>query len=76
MAKKTPLTFEKALAGLEQTADKLAGEDLPLEEALQLYEQGMQYYQTCETILESARQKIEQYDRQSGELKKIDRKGQ
>lgn len=60
-AKAEPLKLEKALAALEKIVGQLeAEEDLPLDKAIALYEQGVKLSQQCEKKLEQARQKIVQ----------------
>ncbi len=50
--------FEEALAELEQVVSHLEGE-VKLEEALKLFDRGMQLSQHCEEFLKTAEQKIE-----------------
>ncbi len=63
MSKEKKLTFEEALAKLEETSENLQKDDVTLEEALKNYELGVEYYRQCSEILENARQKIETYSR-------------
>jgi len=58
---KTKLTFEEALAGLEQSASDLIKSDITLEEALSAFENGIEYYAKCGEILDSAKQRISTY---------------
>jgi len=60
------LTFEEALAGLEKAASDLSRSDVTLEETLKNFEQGIEYYNECNKILDSARQKITTYERKAG----------
>jgi exodeoxyribonuclease VII small subunit len=60
MAKKQ-LTFEEALAGLEKSASDLVKSDVTLEETMKNFEQGIEYYNKCNEILENAQQKITSY---------------
>lgn len=50
--------FENLLSQLEKTADKLENPDVSLEEAIKLYEKGMELSKECTQILENAKQKI------------------
>ena len=65
IAKKKPiegdssLTFEAALAELEQVVADLEGGELGLEESLQRYEQGVARLKQCQLQLAAAEQKIE-----------------
>ena len=54
----TELTFEQALARLDETVRALEAGDLPLDEATRLYEQGMKLAQTCNEMLASAELRI------------------
>lgn len=58
-----PKTFEEALERLEKAAEALKREDLPLEEAMKNYEDGIRYFNQCEKILKAARQKIETFQK-------------
>lgn len=50
--------FEQALAELERVVELLEG-DVKLEEALSLFDRGMQLSQHCEAFLKDAEQRIE-----------------
>jgi exodeoxyribonuclease VII small subunit len=52
-------TFEAALAKLEQIVQRLEKGELPLEESLVLYEEGVKLSRLCHTKLEEAEGKIE-----------------
>jgi exodeoxyribonuclease VII small subunit len=52
-------TFEQALQQLEQIVQKLEKGDLPLEESLRLYEDGLRLSRLCHGKLEEAEGKIE-----------------
>jgi exodeoxyribonuclease VII small subunit len=70
-AKNKELTFEEALSLLEHSAEALKSDDTTLEEAMNQYEQGMQYYNRCVALLSEAKKKIEIYDRSKEELKEF-----
>lgn len=53
------LSFEAALERLEQTVSKLEEGDLPLEEALVLFESGVALSRRCNETLEAAERRIE-----------------
>lgn len=53
------LTFEEAYAKLEKIAEKLSSNDIPLEDAIKLYEEGIKLSNYCAKALENAKQKIE-----------------
>lgn len=54
-----PKDFESALKTLEDIVAKLEGGTLPLEEALNLFEQGVQLSRFCNARLEEAERKVE-----------------
>lgn len=54
------LTFEQALARLEEIAHKLESGDPPLEEAIALAEEGIKLSHFCEEQLTAAEGKIQQ----------------
>ncbi len=59
MSEERQLSFEQALAELEQIVQKLERGELPLEESLRLYEQGIALSRLCHGKLEEAEGKIE-----------------
>ncbi len=48
------LSFEKALQALETLVDELEKGDLPLEDAVKKYEEGMRLSKQCKAMLEKA----------------------
>ena len=59
MKKTDEPTFEQALQQLEQIVQKLEKGDLPLEESLRLYEDGIRLSRLCHGTLEEAEGRIE-----------------
>ena len=55
-----PQSFEAALKQLEDVVQKLEKGELPLEESLRLYEEGIRLSRFCHAKLEEAEGKIEQ----------------
>lgn len=53
------LDFERALAELEGLVERLERGDLPLEEALQTFERGVELTRHCQGSLKAAQQKVE-----------------
>jgi exodeoxyribonuclease VII small subunit len=53
------LTYEEALAELEQTVESLEGEQNPLEDAMKLFERGQALVAHCGALLESAQLKVQ-----------------
>ncbi len=53
------LTYEEALAELEQTVEMLEGEQNPLDEAMKLFERGQALASRCGVLLEAAQLKVQ-----------------
>jgi exodeoxyribonuclease VII small subunit len=53
------LSFEEAYTALEKIAEKLGSNEISLDEAVKLYEEGMHLSKYCAQTLENAKQKIE-----------------
>jgi exodeoxyribonuclease VII small subunit len=51
-------TFEEALGQLEAVVARLEGGDLPLEEALRAFEEGIRLARVCAARLEDAEQRV------------------
>ena len=58
MNKKNEKTFEDALQRLEEIAQLLENEETPLEDSIQLFEEGIELKDFCEEKLKSAKLKI------------------
>lgn len=67
MAEKERLSFEKALLRLETIIEKLKDESLPMEESIELYEEGIMLSNQCTKTLEGAEQRIEKVHREQPE---------
>jgi exodeoxyribonuclease VII small subunit len=52
-------TFEEALHELEEIVNRLEQGDLPLEEALGLFEEGVRLSRSCHTKLDEAQKRVE-----------------
>ena len=55
-----PVPFEATLAQLEALVARLESGELPLDEALSTFEQGVRLTRECQTALGSAQQKVQQ----------------
>jgi len=60
------LSFEQALAELEQIVAKLESGQAPLEDSIRMYERGAALKAHCEARLEAARLKVEQIVQRAG----------
>ena len=65
--KTSDLTFEQALAELDETVRALEAGQLPLAEATRLYEKGMRLSRICSEMLAAAELKITQIQTAYGE---------
>jgi len=70
MTNKPELDFEGAMDRLEEIVRELEHGDVPLEKAIDLFQQGMKLSQLCGNKLEEVEQKIEMIATQDGELRK------
>lgn len=69
MSKKSPKTFEEAIARLEALTQAMQSSDMPLEEALAAYQEGSELVKFCQAKLTEAEQKLQVLD--AGELKEL-----
>jgi exodeoxyribonuclease VII small subunit len=53
-------TFESAFSQLQELVKKLEGGNLPLEESLKAFEEGVRLTRLCQDSLSKAEQKVEQ----------------
>jgi exodeoxyribonuclease VII small subunit len=60
--------FEECLDRLEKIVDQLEKGDIPLEQALKLFEEGVQLSNSCRKELEDAEGKVEILLKQNGKL--------
>jgi len=56
---KTPPTFETAMTRLEQLVEEMDSANLPLQDLITRYEEGVQLVKVCEDRLKEAEKKIE-----------------
>lgn len=59
MTKPSDITFEQAIARLDEIVRVLDGGELPLDEALQLFEEGVKLAKICSKQLTDAQGKLE-----------------
>ena len=59
--------FEQALAELEALVERLERGDLPLDEALKIFERGVALARHCQASLQAAQQKVEILLKRSGQ---------
>ncbi|HYM27219.1 MAG TPA: exodeoxyribonuclease VII small subunit [Steroidobacteraceae bacterium] len=66
-----PPDFEEALAELEGLVERLERGDLPLDEALKVFERGVALTRHCQSSLQAAQQKVEILLRKGGETQAV-----
>ena len=69
MSSKKNIDLEKSLLDLEALVEELESGDLPLEKAMQKFEQGIKLTRGCQTALKEAEQKVEILMKSAGEEK-------
>ena len=63
------ITFEDAMKKLESIAETLGEGNLPLEESLKMFEEGMELCKFCNTKLDEAGYKVEKLmEKEGGEI--------
>src|SRR5262245_61505205 len=70
-SKEKEQSFESSLASLERIVAHLESGDLPLERALELFEEGVALARRCQSQLGDAERKVEMLLRERGELKVV-----
>lgn len=58
MAEENNLTFEEAMNQLEEIVDRLEEGDVPLEEAIAIYKEGMELSKLCHDKLKSVEEQL------------------
>jgi exodeoxyribonuclease VII small subunit len=69
MPEEKPPSFEAGLAELEAVVKELEGGDLPLEQAIALFEKGVHLSDSCRTQLEEAETRVEILLKKNGQVK-------
>lgn len=64
------LTFEEALKRLEEVVQKLEDGDVPLEQAFELFQEGMALSKQCSQRLDTVERRIEMLIEENGEWTK------
>ncbi len=66
--KKEELTFEQAMEQLESIVNKLEEGDVPLEKAIDYFQEGMKLSKICNNKLENVEKQMDQIVKEDGEL--------
>lgn len=61
------MTFEEAMQRLEEVVQKLEAGDVPLEQAVELFQEGMALSKRCSQQLEATEKRIEMLMEENGE---------
>lgn len=64
------VSFEEALSKLEQIVERLENGDVPLEQAIELFQEGMKLSQFCSQKLEQVERKIDMLIEEDGQFTK------
>lgn len=68
MADNQEQSFEEAMKNLEEIVEKLEEGDVPLEEAISIYKQGMDLSRLCHSKLKSVEDQLTQILNEDGQL--------
>lgn len=66
MAEEKKLTFEQAMDQLEQIVERLEEGDVPLEEAISFYKEGMELSKLCHDKLKNVEEQLAQIITEDG----------
>lgn len=72
MGENKDLTFEQAMTKLEEIVHKLEEEDVPLEKAIDYYQEGMKLSKLCDDILQNAQEKMANIIKEDGDTVPFD----
>ncbi len=64
--RKKDIDLEKSLSQLEQLVEELENGELPLEKAMQKFEQGIKLTRECQAALKDAEQRVEVLTKSAG----------
>ncbi|MGC4376503.1 exodeoxyribonuclease VII small subunit [Fictibacillus sp. Mic-4] len=66
---KKEMTFEEAMEQLEHIVERLEEGEVPLEESIELFQQGMNLSKLCHSKLQNVEKKMDLILQEDGELK-------
>ena len=69
---KDNIKFEEAFLRLEAAAKAVSDDKVSLEDAIEKYKEGREYYEICSRILDEAKQLIEIYDKETDTVKEME----
>ncbi|BDG46577.1 MULTISPECIES: exodeoxyribonuclease VII small subunit [Parageobacillus] len=68
MSEEKELTFEEAMAKLEEIVEKLEEGNVPLEQAISFFQEGMKLSKFCHDKLQNVEKQMEYILREDGQL--------
>lgn len=71
MTNEKPVTFEEAMTKLEQIVEKLEEGDVPLEEAISFYKEGMELSKLCHDKLKTVEEQLTQIITEDGRTERF-----
>ncbi|WP_160721578.1 exodeoxyribonuclease VII small subunit [Bacillus sp. USDA818B3_A] len=71
MTNEKTLTFEEAMSKLEQIVEKLEEGDVPLEEAISFYKEGMELSKLCHDKLKTVEEQLTQIITEDGRTERF-----
>ena len=72
MANNKEISFEEAMKALEEIVEKLETGDVPLEKAIDYYQEGMKLSKLCNDKLVNVQEKMAKIMNEQGELEPFD----
>lgn len=72
MSETNEITFEQAMEQLEKVVEKLEGGDVPLEKAINYYQEGMNLSKICNDKLTNVQAKMTQIMNDQGEMESFE----
>lgn len=67
--KQANINFEQSLQKLEQIASRLEADDIDLDKAIKLFEEGVLLAKNCQAVLRKAEQKVQVLTQENGQIK-------
>lgn len=67
-SQKKTFSFEESIQKLQECVEKMDTEETSLEESIDLYEQCVTYHRQCADLLSRAKQRVEMYRPETGEI--------
>ena len=71
MEQNKEMNFETAYRELSRCAEELNDPGVSLNDAIEKYKSGLEYYKICASILSEADQLIQMYDKEKDQLREI-----